>query len=337
MRKRIIGLLAFCVITIANLPIPVSAQNKQFSLQVSPSPIVLSVKPGESVSQELKIRNTGTQAEDLKISLRAFEVNESGTVELKDNAPENVADWVHFSEPSFTVRPGEQTVENVIFDVPKDAAFTYSFALYISRSRPATGTPGKAAIEGSVAVFTLLSVDRPGAKAQLSIAEFSASKKVYSYLPAQFSVKLKNSGNTLVRPTGNIFVQRSDQSKNSLATLPVNESGGYILPESQRVVESKWTNGFPVYEQKGTDKSATHLVWNFARLQDFRFGHYVAKVVVIYNDGSRDIPVQATVGFWVIPWLVVGILLVVVLLLAVGVYTIIKKTAKLTNKKPKDA
>lgn len=339
MKKSICGVIVFLLLTGLAMPLTVRAQEKQFSLQVSPSPIVLTAVPGQTKSQELKIRNTGAQTELLKIGLREFTVsNDTGQVDLKDSEPADVKSWVKFSDPQFSVSAGATFTQQITMTVPQEASFTYSFALYISRATPSVGAPGKAAIEGSVAVFTLLSVDKPGAKAALSIAEFSSRRKVYTYLPSTFTLKLKNEGNTFLHPTGNVFIQRSEKSDVPLAALPVNDSGGHILPGSTRLVSSTWKDGFPVYSKSDQNNNWSNLQWNFGKIQNFRFGRYTAKAVVIYNDGVRDVPAQATVEFWVIPWLLVAGVLVLLLFLGVGIFTVVKKSAKLaTGKHPKDA
>ena len=303
-----------------------------FSLQVSPSPIVETVQPGKSKTISVRIRNTGTVNEELKMGLRAFSVDSAtGDVQLKDSPPKDVETWVSFSDPLFSVASGTSFNQSVTFDVPADAGFNYSFALLISRQNPVRGTAGKTAIEGSVAIFSLLTVDRPGATKKIEVVSFSSKKKVYEFLPSEFSLKLKNSGNVIIAPGGNVFIQRGKPTAAPLATLPVNATGAYILPDVTRTVTSTWTDGFPLYTTDANNK--TTLNWNWGTLQKLRIGHFTARAVVVYNDGVRDIPVEASVGFWVIPWRLLGGFVVMLALIGVGVWTTIRKTAKLAHKK----
>jgi hypothetical protein len=41
-----------------------------------------------------------------------------------------------------------------------------------------------------------------------------------------------------------------------------------------------------------------------------RFGKYQAKLLLIYDDGHRDVPLEGTVSFWVVPWRLLLALLV---------------------------
>ena len=191
----------------------VSAQQGGFSVQVSPSPITETLQPGVTRTVELKIRNTGLQNEEYKMGMRSFTFdNATGEVQLKDEPPKEISDWVTFERPVFTVAAGEWFTQRITFAPPVTAGFAYSFAITVGRSKPQTQTEGKAAIEGSVAVFTLLNIDRPDATRKLGIVSLSSQKKLYEYLPANFTVRIKNSGNTIVRPGGNVYIQRTENS-----------------------------------------------------------------------------------------------------------------------------
>jgi len=345
MKKIVLPWLLGLVVGAVYVPGFAVAQQGNFSLQVTPSPLVLSVRPGESVKTELKLRNNGDKVENLKIEPKSFNLSgDTGEVTLSDNAPSDIAGWVRFANPNFTVKPGEWFTEKITITLPKDAGFSYSFALIISRADETVHVnPGEAALKGSLAVFTLVSVDRPDAKKQLEVTEFQMNKGLYEYLPVTVKTIFKNTGNTIIQPYGNIFIQRSGSSTMPIATLPVNEGRGYILPGSTRTLTSDWKGGFPVYE---TAQSAANvvarrsLVWNWAHAADFRFGRYTVKLVGAYNDGHRDVPLEAETTFWVIPWKLLLGASVILLLLVVGVATMAKKgfiAVKKTKKRYDDS
>ena len=290
-----------------------------FSLQVSPSPLVTTVKPGQTTNLELKIRNAGTGTENLKIEPRKFTVNKNdGSITFEDTVLPEIAPWVSFSQPTFSVKPGEWTTQNVRLSLPKETGFSYSFVLVISRTNNQKPIEAGRLIKGSVAIFTLVNVDRPGATRKLDVTKFAATQSVYEYLPAQFDVSFQNTGNTIVQPYGNVFVQRGSNDTEPIATLPVNDKGGYLLPDTPRSLTVEWNNGFPVFKTvkaaDGTDKQDLEIDWS--KIADFRIGPYTAKLVAIYNDGQRDVPIQKEITFWVIPWRTILALLVVIGILA---------------------
>jgi hypothetical protein len=207
--------------------------------------------------------------------------------------------------------------------VPKDTGFSYSMVLIIGRTNNPQNVQSGRLLNGSVAVFTLINIDRPGATRQLQVEDFSSAKTVYEYLPATLNITFKNTGNTIAQPFGNVFIQ---QGSTSLATLPVNDGGGYILPGSSRVISSNWADGFPVYQITGQDTSTPKKteVWDWSKLSKLRIGSYTAKLVAVYNDGQRDVPLQRELTFWVIPWKIIAIALVIVLFVCLGIWTIIK-------------
>jgi hypothetical protein len=314
----------------------VSADSGEFSLQVSPSPLVTTLKPGQTTTLELKVYNAGTQTENLKIAPRSFTINNTtGELKFDDTKLPEVASWTSFSAPNFTVDPGQTFSEEVTFAVPKDAGFSYSFALVINRQNAAQTTDsGGRLLKGSVAIFTLINIDRPGAVRQLQIAHFAPSQSVYEYLPAKLNVEFKNTGNTIVQPAGNIFIQRGSDDKTPISTLSVNPNSGYILPGSVRTLSVSWEDGFqvlhPVTASDGT--VSQQLTWNWGNLSHLRIGQYTAKVVAIYNDGQRDIPVTGEVTFWVIPWkLLLGALVVVGLVVA-GVWSFVRTLIRVSKK-----
>jgi len=313
------------------LATPASAADN-FSLQVTPSPLVTTVKPGESKVLDLKIRNAALGSEELKIEPRSFSFdNNSGKVTLRDTTPPDIAQWISFSNPTFTVKAGEWYTQKIRINLPKESGFSYSFALVISRKNNPEPTKGGRLIKGSVAVFTLVNVDRPGATRSLAVPKFVTSKGFYEYLPTTLSVQFKNTGNTIVQPYGNIFIQRGSNDKNPISTLPVNETRGYILPGSVRTLDATWDAGFPVYKTSTTSDGSEQrsLVWNWDHASRFRIGRYTAKLVAVYNDGARDVPIQSEVTFWVIPWKSISLLLVVLVALwYVGRWRNKRRTAK---------
>ncbi len=308
--------------------------NGEFFLQVSPSPLVATVKPGQTTSLDVKIRNEGPVAENLKIAPRAFTFDSnSQKVALNDTKQPDIASWISFSAPTFTVQPGQIYTETVKLAVPKDAGFSYSFALIISRASNTTDISDGRLLNGSVAIFTLINVDRPGAVRSLQLVNFSAAKGTTEDLPVTLNATVKNTGNTIAQISGNVFIQRGSDDKTPIDTLDFNKTNGFILPGTQRIFSVDWSNGFQVESTStaddGTTKTATN--WNWNKLGDLRFGRYTAKLVAVYDDGHRDVPVQGDTNFWVIPWKVLLIVLIIFLLIAAGVWNIVRgmiKTAK---------
>lgn len=312
----------FGVLLVVGLVVPVlsQAQTSGLSLLTSPLPILAKTTPGVPVTTDIKIRNTGTGEETLKISLMKFEAYEdTGKPALMDPEPsDEFIKWVSFSEQTFKVAPGEWKTIQATIAPPKEAAFGYYYAFVFARANEnLSAEERRTALNGGTAVLALLDVDVPGAKREVTLEKFTA-KKMYEFLPATFSITLKNGGNVHGAPRGNIFIDKGDTK--DIALLEVNKEKGSILPSSKRTFEASWSEGFPKYvpkivdgkEVKNTDGSTKmELAWNWSDLSNIRFGRYTAKLLMIYDDGTHDIPLEGEVSFWVIPWRIIALGLVV--------------------------
>lgn len=319
-------------------PLTAHAAEGEFYLQVSPSPLVVTLKPGQTTSYDLRIRNAGSTPEKLAIAPRTFTVKDNGDIVFDDTKkPPEIGDWVSFSHENFTVAPGEWYTQKVKFAIPQEAGFSYSFALVISRADGSQTENSGRALKGSVGIFALVNIDKPGATRILELEDVSAEHGVYEYLPAKINVRLKNTGNSIVRPGGNVFIQRGSNDPAPINTLPLNETEGHILPGNSRTLAVNWLQGYPstTITTDGNGQTKEEQDWNLTHLSDIRIGYYTAKVVAIYNDGQRDIPVMGEVGFWVIPWKIILGIVAVVGLIGAGAWSITSKLVKSPQKRRK--
>jgi hypothetical protein len=147
----------------------------------------------------------------------------------------------------------------------------------------------------------------------------------YEYLPVEFEIKFKNTGKVHLAPFGNIVIQQGDVE---LGTVQVNESGNNTLPGVMRTYKSEWNDGFIVREpvKKGSDfvmdkdgNKIYHTVIKWDSLTKMRIGKYTAKAIVVYNNGRNDVPLEALVSFWIIPWKIILVITLVLALLIFGI------------------
>ncbi len=313
---------------------PAHAQNSgQLSLTTSPLPISLKAKPGEAITTDLRIRNSGPHTEKLKVGLMKFSAHgEEGKPELKDReVGDDYFDWVRFSETEFTAEPNEWKTIKMTISLPRTAAFGYYYAVTFTRANPGKSAGRlQSAVRGGSAILILLEANVPNAKRELSLRSFSVSKRTYEFLPAKFSIKLHNSGNVHSAPTGTIFINKGDEQ---IAALSVNSNSGNILPNSNRIYTAEWSDGFPVYkirEEKGQTiskdgQSAYQLKWNLGELHKLRFGKYTAMLIMAYDDGIRDVPLEGNLSFWVVPWRIIISILLILMFTGIGIWVTVRK------------
>jgi hypothetical protein len=313
------------------------------SIVTSPLPIGLSTDPGKPVTTELRVKNNGASPERLRIDLMKFSAfGEDGKPRLMDPEPgDDYFQWVTFSPQVFLAEPGVWKNIKMTINVPKTAALGYYYAAVFSRAENTSQTEDKqTALRGGTATLVLLDVRSPNAKRQLEVLEFAANRRAYEFLPAGFTVKVRNPGNIHLKPTGTIFITRGQRE---IDQLLVNTELGNVLPDSNRIFTPTWENGFPVYVEKTQDDKVVlddrgnqikTLKWDFTQIPKFRFGRYHAHLSLVYDDGKRDVPLEAKVSFWVMPWRMLLTSIVVAALVLIGLYSTGRKTwAKIFRRK----
>lgn len=320
MKKIILSLLIFL-----GCSVPVLAESG-LVLVTSPLPINLVASPGSSVSAEIKIKNGGKDLEKLKVGLMKFSAyNQDGQPRLFDREKgDDYFDWVSFSENKFELEPNEWKTIEMNIEVPNEAAFGYYYAVVFSRDDEYIPDGNKTTkIVGATACLVLLEVRVDRAIREIEIEEFMVDKKIYEFLPTNFLIKLKNKGNVHVAPRGNIFI--TDSKGKDVSVIEVNQYRGNILPQSIRNFETKWTDGFPKYEDK-------KLKWDFAKANKLRIGKYKASMLLAYDDGKRDVPIEAVLSFWVIPYRIIGAIMLAVGLILVGILSLVKTVIRIIRK-----
>ncbi|HSX37174.1 MAG TPA: hypothetical protein VLG13_03640 [Patescibacteria group bacterium] len=327
---RKLAVIVFAVNLFA-LSLPATARAADFNLTASPLPIDLSVKPGGAVSTPLKVQNTGSQTVRVKVTLMKFKANgTSGKPEILDLTPlDTYIDWVSFSETSFQAEPNVWHTITMTIRAPKEAAFGYYYAVVFSESdtNQTLTSSQHNIVHGAVSSLVLLDVNAPGEKRTLTVKSYVSARKIYEFLPADFTVVVHNSGNVHAVPSGDIFISRD--KKNDIAHMAINASGGNILPGTDRLFTASWSDGFPSYQTKRvngqilSDKSGKPmrvLSWDGLNLSKLRIGHYYAHLLLTYNDGTRDIPVEGDLSFWVIPWRLIIFAILIPTVPALSVY-----------------
>lgn len=340
-RRWLLAITASFVIC-SLFPLPKAHAEEGFSLATSPLPVRLITDPGKTVSTDLRVKNNGLKAERVKIGLMKFGATKDlGQPTLEDRgANDSYFDWVHFSQQTFDAPPNEWVTIKMSITVPPTAALGYYYAVTFSRANSPAPTGNHTAVVGSTASLILLQVNSPNTRRDIDLIDVSSHRRVYEFLPAELQVKLRNQGNIHLSPTGNIFISRGGKQ---VAVLDINAAGGNILPHTNRVFTVGWNDGFPHYIDKIVDEKPVYgsdgrpkrtLSWNFSDISKIRFGKYTAHVLVVYTDGQKDIPLEAVLSFWVVPWRIIFGIVTILLLMGFGLWTISRGTWRRLRPKP---
>jgi hypothetical protein len=278
-----------------------SAAGTGQALEIAPPLENISGNPGQKIKLKIQLRDVAKTDLIVSEEINDFVANgEDGTprilIKNNDDNPYSIKDWIS-PLPSFTIKPGEIKTLEITINIPADAAPGGHYGVIRF-----TGTPPKlkgtgVSLSASLGTLVLMRVNGP-IKEKLSVEEFSVSQhgktsKLFEGAPIDFVEKVVNSGNIHEEPTGHITIK--NMFGKTIAGLNVNLPPRNILPASTR----KFTQPL--------DKT----VLGNKRL----FGRYTADFKLIYGSGKDKKTINTQISFWVIPYRLIGAIVVVLIAL----------------------
>ena len=283
------------------------------ALTLSPLYVDYHLNPGDTVLDVIKIYNGDPEPSTFHIQVANFaniSNDETGVPDFYSSTENRngtgLASWVKVTggDQTFTLAPQERMNLPISITVPKNAqpGAHYGGVLMVAGAKPKGGEVGITSKVGSL-IFINVSgevIDRA------SIAEFGFKEKKlwYNYRPVDFFVRFDNSGNTNLRPAGNLFIK--NWYGRQVASIQVNEKLGSVLPKSIRRFEFGWGS-------KNSDKHG-FLDELGKEWHNFAFGKYTATLFLNY--GSKNQVLSQERVFYAWPWrlmLIAAVLLLVVL------------------------
>ena len=309
------------------------------SLTISPVFLNLTAYTGKTVRSTIKLTNNNTFAERYKLSVMKFKPDEKGEsiIPVEDMSGDESLSWIRILQPEIIVQGKSSETVQFEVKVPDYAFLGYYFGISVQRAKEQFARTDTTKVVGQAIMPIMLDVVRAGDKGQLfvdgdaniykraELVSFTTSSWWYEYLPAEFEVKFKNTGKVHLVPFGNILIQQGDVD---LGSLKFNETGGNTLPGVTRTYKSSWTDGFIVREpvkKNGdfvVDKNGNktyHTVIKWDSVTKMRIGKYTARAIVVFNNGRNDVPLEALVSFWVIPWKIILAIALILALLIFGI------------------
>lgn len=279
---------------------PVRAQNA-LGLTAIPPRLELTVKPGQTITQQIKVRNDSTVDRVITSTVKDFIVtDDKGTpvqIEGVDDSSNRWASssWVQISPSSFTLKPKETKVLMVTVIAPDSptAGGHYAMILHSPKNEVTLNETGSA-IETYVGTLVYITV--PGKITEnAQVKEFSAPSFL-EFGPVDFKTIIANYSDIHIAPKGNINIK--------------NWLGGKT---ASLALEN--TNIFP---------NTTREFFNTLNRR-FLFGRYTANLEAGYGNTGQAL--AATLIFWVIPWKLIILVLAAVIIGGVLVTLLRKKSS----------
>lgn len=297
--------LLICSLALVLMPFATSAAT------ISPSVLELEGSRGSVIESTFALFNTNTSDQTYFLDVISFEAaDETGTPAFFEKTSEEneFLGWISF--PVKQVRVPAQTKVDVPFNIviPDDVASGGKYAaITVSTTPTDVVTDNGVVIEAKTAVLVLLTVS--GATVEsLQLLDFSFEQKNVDLPFGEFQYRLQNQGNVHVKPEGTVQIVGAFGQE--IAYIDANEVEGRILPRSTR----QYAGSFNA-EMNWFEKAAYQLRY-------LVMGPIKAELSLSY--GSMNEALSAEVWFWVLPWELLSLILLIVLSLF-SLYRIMRK------------
>ncbi len=268
-----------------------------FSL--GPGKIELWMNPGEKLTKELLITSRIDKTTKFKIELEDFEGSkdpERAVVLLGEKRGSySLKDYLYPEVTEFILEYGEKMTLPIEISIPQNAkpGGLYGVVLVAIEPISTVGQEEGARATGEVKIIsrlgTLFFVRIKGETGETIesgfLKDFKIEKNFYEKGPISFELLFENNGNVYLVPYGIIEIKNFLRTKVSEIEL----NPWFVMPSSLRLRDIQW--------------------------KKLMFGRYTANIKV--NRGYQDIIDEKSIVFWVIPW---KIILVVLVILAVIIY-----------------
>jgi hypothetical protein len=201
-----------------------------------------------------------------------------------------IADWIKFASSSLTIPGGGSASAQFTITIPEDATpGSHIGTVFVTVNPPDIDSVG-AAVAYQVGSNVVVRVAGDIIE-QANIRQFSTGKFFYTSQDVDFSVRIENLGNVLVKPVGPLEIY--NMLGENVATLTFNEEQRMILPFSERTF--------------------SNILWNG---DGIGFGRYEAVLSPVYGNDGAVKTMSSTATFWILPMHIIGpaILALVVLL-----------------------
>lgn len=295
--------ISFLVTTIGLSALVVSTAYAQSTtgngqaIEIAPPVINLKADPGQTISTKINLRGVSSETLIVSNEINNFQAaGEDGTPKIifdeGEEDPYSLKSWID-PLPQITLEPRQIKDIDVTIHVPKNAAPGGYYGVVRFTGAPpnleGTGVSLSASL-GSL-IFVRVNGD---AKESLSLEEFATTSSdgkassLFESTPIQFIERLNNTGNTHLQPAGQITIK--DMFGQKVATVNINLPPRNVLPQSIRKFEQ------PLDSATIGDKVL--------------FGRYTAELSVTYGDSHQILTAETT--FWVIPYKLIGVGIIVI-------------------------
>jgi len=305
------------------------------ALTVSPVLFDQNLDPGMSANGQIGLTNDTNQTQTYYVSVQNFVANgeEGEQTFLEEKDTSGLAGWLKTEKDQVTLAPTMQENINWTINLPKNAEPGGHYAAVFFSTQPPTESQTAVGVGAKIGVLFLINVSG-NIKEAASVETFrlmdspdenAKAVSVIERLPAYFELRVKNNGSVHIQPMGTVTIKNLFGS--TVASIPANPAKSRVLPDSIRRIRPLWG----IFE-----KDKTVGFWKNLQKEwtGFALGRYTATLDATY--GTQHQPLQVSMAFWVFPWrlCLMALLLLILLIVLLKVYNkmLIKSALRKTGK-----
>lgn len=270
-----------------------------FGLTAIPPRLDITAKPGESITQTIRVRNESAVTKTLTTNIKDFVVLDNrGTPVRIENLPDGankwaLSPWSQVSPVNHQIKPGETKAMTFTIIVPDNATpgAHYAVVLHTPSTETNLNSSGSAI---TPEVGTLVYLRVPGDVKEDARAMFEVPK-FQEFGPVTFKTTVVNNSDIHITPTGQIVLTDLIGNKSV-----VNLEGANVFPETSRLFTSSLN-------------------------KRWLFGRFKAELVASY--GTKGQLLNSVAYFWVFPVRLILALLTIIFLL-IAIHLILKSPSK---------
>lgn len=304
-KKNLIPLIFTSFILFTAIAVRVNAQEKR-TITIVPPTVSVSVDPGGKSEGVLKVINDSEETLTFAAIMRDFIVEDSiGTPkilppDMLSDKRFSAASWIGVYPDTFTIEPHQKQELNYYLQTPPDARPGGHYSAVVYTPTNTDGPQGSgASVNAQIGTLFYVGINGPITE-KAEVSKYFANP-FQEYGPVNIQTQIKNLGDLHIRPKGNITITNIFGGK--VAELSLDEQN--IFPGGiARDYENSFGKGFLI-------------------------GPYTAKFIASYGK-NNNLPLMATVTFWVFPWKITLVIILLVIAIILGAKYMKKrnKTAK---------
>lgn len=291
------------------------------ALTVSPAKIEIAGNPGQTLTGSIELLNEQKNDQTFYTSFENFEPKGDSGAPYFIGAKDGLATWLT-TQPQVSLNAGKRITVPYSLTIPANAEPGGHFAaVFFGTEAPRTEAGGQVSLGGKIGVLVLLRVNGD-IKEEGGLVDFTTknNQKFFSYLPAVLSYRLNNTGGDRIVPAGDVEIKNTFRL--TTEKLSANKNEGSVLPGSMRRFNVVW-GGAPMTAQVPEAENLGFFAAAAREWSEFHFGWYTAVLSIAW--GTTNQSADASYDFFVIPWHLLSIILLILLVVGFGGRYVIKR------------